>query len=55
MRRRLTRTSVGAMQISTGSLAVAGARHPWRAISAWLAATVLAIAAIATLLGGLPT
>jgi uncharacterized membrane protein YdfJ with MMPL/SSD domain len=55
MRRRLTRTSVGAMQISTGSLAVAGARHPWRAISAWLAATVLAIAAIATLLGGLTT
>jgi uncharacterized membrane protein YdfJ with MMPL/SSD domain len=47
------------MTISTGSLAAASARHPWRAISAWVVVTVLAIVAIATLLSltteGAPT
>jgi uncharacterized membrane protein YdfJ with MMPL/SSD domain len=47
------------VRISTGSLAAASARHPWRAIGAWLAVTVLAIVAIATLLSltteGAPT
>jgi uncharacterized membrane protein YdfJ with MMPL/SSD domain len=38
------------MRISTGSLAAASARHPWRTISVWLVVMVLAIAAIATLL-----
>jgi len=37
---------------STGALASASARHPWRTIGAWVAVFVLAIAAIATLLGG---
>jgi uncharacterized membrane protein YdfJ with MMPL/SSD domain len=31
---------------------MASARHPWRAISAWIAVAVLAIVAIAALLGG---
>ena len=38
--------------LSTKSLAAASARHPWRAIGAWILVLVLAIAAIATLLGG---
>jgi uncharacterized membrane protein YdfJ with MMPL/SSD domain len=38
--------------LSTGALASASARHPWRTIGAWVAVFVLAIAAIATLLGG---
>ena len=40
-------------------LASTSARHPWRTISAWAAVTVLAIAAVVTLLGltteGAPT
>jgi uncharacterized membrane protein YdfJ with MMPL/SSD domain len=40
------------MKLSTQALAAASARHPWRTISTWIAVTVLAIAAIATLLGG---
>jgi uncharacterized membrane protein YdfJ with MMPL/SSD domain len=40
------------MRLSTGALAAASARHPWRTIGAWIAALVLSIAAIATLLGG---
>jgi uncharacterized membrane protein YdfJ with MMPL/SSD domain len=40
------------MRLSTGQLAAANARHPWRAIGAWVALTALAIAAIVTLLGG---
>src|SRR5262245_12143295 len=40
------------MTLSTGSVAAASARHPWRAISAWIVLTVLAVVAIATLLGG---
>jgi uncharacterized membrane protein YdfJ with MMPL/SSD domain len=40
------------MRLSTGSLAAATARHPWRAIVAWLVVFALAIAAIVLLLGG---
>ena len=40
------------MKFSTQSLALASARHPWRAISAWIAVALLAIVAIAALLGG---
>jgi RND superfamily putative drug exporter len=40
------------MSISTRTLAAASARHPWRTIGAWLAASIVAIAAIAALLGG---
>jgi uncharacterized membrane protein YdfJ with MMPL/SSD domain len=36
--------------MSTKSLASASARHPWRAIGAWVAVTVVAILAIATFL-----
>jgi uncharacterized membrane protein YdfJ with MMPL/SSD domain len=36
----------------TESLARLAARHPWRTIAAWLVAIVLAVAAVATLLGG---
>jgi uncharacterized membrane protein YdfJ with MMPL/SSD domain len=47
------------MRLSTEILASTSARHPWRTISAWAAVTVLAIAAIATLLSltteGAPT
>jgi len=38
--------------LSTGSLASASARHPWRAIGAWIAVFVLAVVAVGTLLGG---
>jgi uncharacterized membrane protein YdfJ with MMPL/SSD domain len=40
------------MKLSTTSLAAASARHPWRTIGAWIVLVVLAIVAIATLLGG---
>ncbi|MGI8478803.1 MAG: hypothetical protein ACR2M2_02935 [Gaiellaceae bacterium] len=41
---------------STGTLASASARHPWRTIGAWIAVFVLAVVAIVTLLGdGLTT
>jgi uncharacterized membrane protein YdfJ with MMPL/SSD domain len=40
------------VRLTTQSLASASARHPWRTIAAWIAVSVLAIAAIATLLGG---
>ncbi len=40
------------MRLSTRYLAGASARHPWRAIGAWIVVLVLAIVAIATLLGG---
>jgi putative drug exporter of the RND superfamily len=40
------------MRLSTGALATASARHPWRTIGAWVAVSVLAVAAIVTLLGG---
>jgi RND superfamily putative drug exporter len=40
------------MTISTQSLAAASARHPWRAIGAWMVAAIAAVAAIAVLLGG---
>ena len=40
------------MTLSTRYLADASARHPWRAIGAWIVVLVLAIVAIATLLGG---
>ena len=47
------------MMLSTRTLASASARHPWRAIGAWVAVIVLAIFAIATLLSltteGAPT
>jgi RND superfamily putative drug exporter len=47
------------VRLTTGSLASASARHPWRAIGAWVAVTVLAIFAIATFLSltteGAPT
>nr|MBA3374476.1 MMPL family transporter [Actinomycetota bacterium] len=40
------------MRLSTQSLALASARHPWRTISAWGAVVVAAIVAIVALLGG---
>jgi uncharacterized membrane protein YdfJ with MMPL/SSD domain len=40
------------MMLSTGSVAAACARRPWRTIMAWIGLTVLAVVAIATLLGG---
>jgi RND superfamily putative drug exporter len=40
------------MTLSTGSLAAACARQPWRTIAAWIVLTVLAVVSIATLLGG---
>jgi uncharacterized membrane protein YdfJ with MMPL/SSD domain len=40
------------MTLSTTSLASASARHPWKAIGAWIVLTLLAIVAIVTLLGG---
>jgi RND superfamily putative drug exporter len=40
------------MTLSTGAVAAASARHAWRAIGAWIVVTVLAVVAIATLLGG---
>jgi uncharacterized membrane protein YdfJ with MMPL/SSD domain len=40
------------MNLSTTSLARASAGHPWRAIGAWVAVSVLAVAAIVLLLGG---
>jgi uncharacterized membrane protein YdfJ with MMPL/SSD domain len=40
------------MKLSTGALATASARHPWRTIGAWIAVLVLAVVAIVTLLGG---
>jgi RND superfamily putative drug exporter len=40
------------MRIPTQQLAALSARHPWRIVAAWVAAVVVAFAAIATLLGG---
>jgi uncharacterized membrane protein YdfJ with MMPL/SSD domain len=40
------------MTLSTGSIAGASSRHPWRAVGVWLGVTALAIVAIVTLLGG---
>jgi uncharacterized membrane protein YdfJ with MMPL/SSD domain len=39
-------------KLSTRSLALASARHPWRAIAAWAVAALIALVAIGTLLGG---
>ncbi|CAN5180601.1 hypothetical protein BH20ACT13_BH20ACT13_08780 [soil metagenome] len=42
--------------LSTGRLASASARHPWRVVGAWIAVFALAVVAIVTLLGdGLST
>ena len=38
--------------VSTGPLARASARHPWRTIGAWVAVSVAAIVSIVSLLGG---
>jgi len=40
------------MKLSTQTLASASARHPWRTIGAWFVISILAIGAIAGLLGG---
>jgi uncharacterized membrane protein YdfJ with MMPL/SSD domain len=40
------------MKLSTQKLAMMSARHPWRTIGAWIAAAVVAVVAIGTLLGG---
>jgi uncharacterized membrane protein YdfJ with MMPL/SSD domain len=40
------------VKLSTHTLALASARHPWRVISAWIVVMVIAIVAIAKLLGG---
>jgi RND superfamily putative drug exporter len=40
------------MRLSTGPIARACASHPWRTIGGWIAGVVLAIAAVALLLGG---
>jgi uncharacterized membrane protein YdfJ with MMPL/SSD domain len=39
------------VKLSTQSIAVASARHPWRSIGAWVVAAFLAVAAIGVLLG----
>src|SRR5918992_6201534 len=40
------------MRLSTGALAAASARHPWRTMGAWVVALGLSVVVIATLLGG---
>jgi len=40
------------VRLSTGSVAAASARHPWRTLGAWTLVAVLAIVAIVLLLGG---
>src|SRR5262249_9428686 len=40
------------MRSTTQALALASARHPWRTVGAWVAAVLIAIVAIAGLLGG---
>jgi len=40
------------MRLSTKTLALASAKHPWRTIGAWIVVTVLAVVTIVTLLGG---
>src|SRR5512133_2453199 len=40
------------MKLSTQKLAMMSARHQWRTIGAWIAAAVVAVVAIGTLLGG---
>jgi uncharacterized membrane protein YdfJ with MMPL/SSD domain len=40
------------MKLSTTSLAIASARHPWRVVASWIAVAILATLAIVTLLGG---
>jgi putative drug exporter of the RND superfamily len=44
--------SVNGMPFSTGPIAAASARHPWRVLGAWTTAVVLAIVVIAVFLGG---
>jgi RND superfamily putative drug exporter len=44
--------SVIGMAFSTGYVAAASARHPWRVLGAWTIAVVLAIVAIVMFLGG---
>ncbi len=39
-------------RLSTRALALAGARHPWRTIAAWMVVAVLAAVAIGALLPG---
>jgi hypothetical protein len=39
-------------RFSTGRLAQASARHPWRVVSAWVAALVAAAVCVAALMGG---
>ena len=43
------------MRLSTESLALACARHPWRTVGVWLAAVVLSLGLVATLLGDVLT
>jgi RND superfamily putative drug exporter len=43
---------MAAIRLSTGALAMACARHPWRAIGAWLALTAFSIVMIGALLAG---
>jgi uncharacterized membrane protein YdfJ with MMPL/SSD domain len=40
------------MKLPTRALAGSSARHPWRALGAWLVVTVLAVVTIVSLLGG---
>ena len=40
------------MNISTQTVALASARHPWRVIAAWAVTAALALGAIGALLGG---
>jgi RND superfamily putative drug exporter len=39
-------------RLSTSSLALASARHPWRTIAAWVVTAVIAVVALGALLGG---
>jgi len=43
------------VRLSTDSLAGASARHPWRTVGAWLAAVVVSLGLVATLLGDVLT
>jgi putative drug exporter of the RND superfamily len=40
------------VRLSTQTLATMSARHPWRTVGAWVAAVVVAVVGIGTLLGG---
>src|SRR4029453_5307463 len=44
--------AIGLVKLSTQTLALMSARHPWRTIPAWMALVVAGVVAIGALLGG---